>query len=77
MAVPKKRTSKTKTKVRKTLWKKKADKQACKAISKFGKINDSSKKTGNSIGGAVLSNPKNIQPKISGETKDIELGSDR
>lgn len=68
MAVPKKRTSKTKTKVRKTLWKKKADKQACKAISKLSKINDSSKKP---------VNKKNVPPKTFSETKDIEPGSDR
>lgn len=68
MAVPKKRTSKTKTKVRKTLWKKKADKQACKAISKLGKINNSSKKLGSK---------RYVQPKTSEEIKDIELGSDR
>ncbi len=33
MAVPKKRTSKTKTRVRRTIWKKKAAKQANKALS--------------------------------------------
>jgi ribosomal protein L32 len=33
MAVPKKRTSKTKTRTRKTIWKKKAEKQANKALS--------------------------------------------
>ena len=49
MAVPKKRMSKTKTKVRKTLWKKKANKQACKAISKFGKRNAPAKLEPNSL----------------------------
>ena len=67
MAVPKKRMSKTKTKVRKTLWKKKADKQACKAISKFVKRNGSSKK---------LITQKNMNSKTFIETKDIELKSD-
>ena len=38
MAVPKKRTSKTKTKVRRTLWKKKAEKQATKVLSKIQRI---------------------------------------
>ncbi len=33
MAVPKKRTSKTKTRTRRTIWKKKAEKQAKKAFS--------------------------------------------
>ena len=33
MAVPKKRASKTKTKTRRTIWKKKAEKQANKAFS--------------------------------------------
>ena len=33
MAVPKKRTSKTKTKIRRSIWKKKADKQAKQALS--------------------------------------------
>jgi len=33
MAVPKKRTSKTKTKTRRTIWKKKAEKQANKVLS--------------------------------------------
>jgi ribosomal protein L32 len=33
MAVPKKRTSKTKTKTRRTIWKKKAERQANKALS--------------------------------------------
>jgi large subunit ribosomal protein L32 len=33
MAVPKKRTSKSKTKTRKTIWKKKAASQANKALS--------------------------------------------
>lgn len=35
MAVPKKRTSKTKTRIRKTVWKKKANKQANKVFSKI------------------------------------------
>lgn len=33
MAVPKKRTSKAKTRVRRAIWKKKAEKQATKALS--------------------------------------------
>jgi ribosomal protein L32 len=33
MAVPKNRTSKTNTRIRKTIWKKKAEKQASKALS--------------------------------------------
>ncbi len=38
MAVPKKRTSKTKTRVRKTIWKKKAEKQVSKLFSKINKF---------------------------------------
>ncbi len=38
MAVPKKRTSKTKTRVRKTIWKKKAEKQATKVFCKTHNI---------------------------------------
>lgn len=38
MAVPKKRTSKTKTRIRKTIWKKKANEQANKILSKIESI---------------------------------------
>nr|AIT93515.1 ribosomal protein L32 [Prasiolopsis sp. SAG 84.81] len=60
MAVPKKRTSKTKTKVRKTLWKKKATKYAQKAILKRDQINDSSEKKSSTIG---FSSSKKQPPK--------------
>lgn len=48
MAVPKKRTSKTKTRIRRTVWKKKAEKQAMKALSirvSFNSISSENKQT--------------------------------
>ena len=49
MAVPKKRLSKTKSKIRRTLWKKKAEKQANKAVSLAKSILNNFSKTENKL----------------------------
>ncbi len=49
MAVPKKRTSKTKTRTRRTIWKKKAEKQVNKVLSIKSLLEKKAEKQANKV----------------------------